>query len=262
MNLLSNGIKYNRSGGEVRVHGLPQSNDRLRIVVQDTGPGITPEEQARLFTPFERLNAARSGVEGTGLGLVLAQRLVTAMGGLLTFDSRPGEGTTFFIELPLVPSPEETMTRRPQSICEPESEGSRDQIATILTIEDNLSNLRLLEVVLRSRPGITLLAAMQGSMGLELARQHEPDLILLDLNLPDISGKEVLARLQASALTRDIPVIVLSADATPSQIERMRGSGARAYLTKPLDVTKFLSTLDTLLLNKKATISADTEFTI
>jgi PAS domain S-box-containing protein len=253
LNLLSNAVKYNRPGGQVSVHCLPGPNDCLRIAVQDTGPGITLEEQRRLFTPFERLNAAQSGIEGTGLGLVMAQRLVTAMGGHLTLESVPGEGTCCFIDLALVPSPEQTFaeqTRRGGFETEPNRFGER--CATVLTIEDNLSNLRLMEVVLRSRPGITLLPAMQGSVGLDLARQHKPDLILLDINLPDISGREVLARLQASALTRDIPVIVLSADATASQIERLLSAGAKAYLTKPLDVTEFLKTLDRLLPEKNA----------
>jgi PAS domain S-box-containing protein len=252
INLLSNAIKYNRSNGQVRVYGVPRPDNRLCIAVQDTGPGITLANQQRLFVPFERLNAALTGVEGTGLGLAMAQRLVTAMGGSLTLESLPGEGTTFFLNLPLVPSPVEALAEHSLGSYESNVGRSEDQNATILYIEDNLSNMRLLEVLLRSRPGITLLPAMQGSIGLDLARQHVPDLILLDLNLPDISGKEVLARLQASALTRDIPVIILSADATASQIERLLTAGARAYLTKPLDVTEFLNTLDTILSDKEA----------
>jgi signal transduction histidine kinase/CheY-like chemotaxis protein len=262
LNLLSNAIKYNQPGGQVRVYGVPRPDNRFCIAVQDTGPGITLADQQRLFIPFERLDAGLSGVEGTGLGLALAQRLVTAMGGALILESLPGEGTTFFIELPLVPSPVEALAEHPLGVYEPEMGISSERSATILTIEDNLSNMRLLEVLLRSRPGVTLLPAMQGSIGLDLARQHMPDLILLDLNLPDISGKEVLARLQASALTRDIPVIILSADATASQIERLLTAGARAYLTKPLDVTEFLRTLDTMLPDNSPEGSPGEEFTI
>jgi signal transduction histidine kinase/ActR/RegA family two-component response regulator len=262
INLLSNAIKYNRSGGQVRVYCFPRPDNRLCIAVQDTGMGMTPEEQQRLFIPFERLDAARSGVEGTGLGLALAHRLVTAMGGSLTLESLPGEGTTFFLELPLVSSPEEILEGQLIRIGALEADISSEQRATILYIEDNLSNMRLLEILLRSRPGITLLTAMQGSIGLDLARQHAPDLILLDLNLPDISGREVLARLQASALTRDIPVIILSADATASQIERLHSAGARAYLTKPLDVSEFLHTLDTVLPDNSLKGSPGEELTI
>jgi len=249
INLLSNAIKYNKTGGKVTLHSLPIAEDRLRIAVQDTGPGIAPQQQQKLFTPFERLDAAHAGIEGTGLGLVLSQRLVSAMGGELTFESVPGEGSTFCIDLPTALSPQERVADQLHGMQREEAGSTGQPSATILTIEDNLSNLRLMEVLLRSRPGTTLLAAMQGSIGLDLARQHEPDLILLDLNLPDISGKEVLARLQASALTCDIPVVVLSADATPAQIERLLKAGAKAYLTKPLDVTEFLHTLDAILPN-------------
>jgi len=259
INLLSNAIKYNRERGSVSIHCLPAPGDRLRIAVQDMGPGIPAEQQQKLFVPFERLDAAHSGVEGTGLGLVLSKRLVTAMGGELTFESLPGEGSTFFIELPMALSPQETLAEQLYGMGTLQPDSSEQQSATILTIEDNLSNLRLMEVLLRSRPGITLLAAMQGSIGLDMARQHEPDLILLDLNLPDISGKEVLSRLQASALTCDIPVIVLSADATSAQIERLLGAGASAYLTKPLDVNEFLHTLDTMLPNKQADVPVEKE---
>ena len=250
INLLSNAIKYNRTGGEVRVYGLSHPENRFAIAVQDTGPGIRPEDQPRLFLPFERLNAS-SEIEGTGLGLAMAHRLTAAMGGSLTVESLPGEGSTFFLELPLVPSPMERLADQPIGICEPESGRSATQSATILYIEDNPSNMRLMEVLLHSRPGIALLTALQGGAGLAMAQQHVPDLILLDLNLPDISGQKVLARLQASALTRDIPVIVLSADATASQIARLKSSGARAYLTKPLEVTEFLQSLDTILSDKQ-----------
>jgi len=259
INLLSNAIKYNKTGGKVHIRSLPLLDAHLRIAIQDTGPGIALAEQQKLFIPFERLDAARSGVEGTGLGLALSQRLVTAMGGELTFESVPGEGSTFCISLPLILSPGEAITDQLQDVQRSEPGRSSERSATILTIEDNLSNLRLMEVLLRSRPGTTLLAAMQGSIGLDLARQHEPDLILLDLNLPDISGKEVLARLQASALTCDIPVVVLSADATPAQIERLLKAGAKAYLTKPLDVAEFLHTVDTMLSHKRADTSPSKE---
>jgi signal transduction histidine kinase len=246
INLLSNAIKYNRMGGEVQVYGLSRPENRFAIAIQDTGPGIRPEDQQRLFLPFERLNAS-SEIEGTGLGLAMAHRLTAAMGGSLTVESLPGEGSTFFLELPLVPSPLERLAEQSISICEPEPGKPKAKSATILYIEDNPSNMRLMEVLLHSRPGIALLTATQGSAGLEMAQKHVPDLILLDLNLPDISGQEVLIRLQASALTRDIPVIVLSADATASQIARLKSAGARAYLTKPLEVTEFLQNLDTIL---------------
>jgi PAS domain S-box-containing protein len=262
INLLSNSIKYNHLGGTVRVFCLSHPDARLRIAVQDSGRGISPEAQQKLFTPFERLDAAGSGIEGTGLGLVIARRLVNAMSGHLTLESLPGEGATFFIELPRALPPEKALPEPLPDVCTQEPNRRGEKSATVLAIEDNPSNLRLLEVLLRSRPEISLMAAMQGSVGLDLARQHKPDLILLDLNLPDLSGKEVLARLNASERTRDIPVIVLSADATASQIERLLNAGARAYLTKPLDVTRFLYTLNTLLSDRKEDGRTEGEFIV
>ena len=192
-------------------------------------------------------------MEGTGLGLVLSQRLVTAMGGTLTVESVLGRGTTFTIELPQAISPVERFAALPESPAPVETKRQSERTYSLLCIEDNASNLRLIEAILRSRPEITLLIAIQGSVGLDLARQHEPDLILLDLNLPDLHGSEVLARLQQSALTRDIPVVVISADATSKQIEKLIAAGARDYLTKPLDVQQFLDTLDKFLREAPAT---------
>ena len=241
LNLLSNAVKYNRSGGRVSFSCEQQTSGRVRIGVCDTGPGIAAHDLPKLFVPFERLDAG--SIEGTGLGLVLSKRLVEAMQGTLTAESTPGQGSTFYIELP-------GAERLPEPACAHVANSTQESgsaplpLRTVLYIEDNLSNLRLLEVLLAGRPEITLLAAMQGSLGLELARQQKPDIILLDLDLPDISGREVLARLQQSALTSDIPVIIVSADATPLQIERLLAAGAKSYLTKPLDITEFMKTLD------------------
>ncbi len=246
INLLSNGIKYNRSGGQVTVSCTHQPDNRIRIAVHDTGPGISPEGLAKLFTPFERLDAAKSEIEGSGLGLVLSQRLVEAMGGTLEVESVVGQGSIFSVEFAQAVAPIEALENSPASL-NAATRLPAQRTYTVLYIEDNLSNLRLLEVVLQSRPEVTLLAAMQGSVGLDLARQHKPDLVLLDLNLPDISGKEVLSRLRQSPLTGEIPVIIISADATPPQIERLLAAGAKAYLTKPLNVADFLRALDETL---------------
>ena len=247
INLLSNAIKYNRDGGQVEVTCTQKLDGQTTIEVRDTGPGIAPQDLPKLFTPFERLNAGASDIEGTGLGLVLSQRLVTAMGGTLSVTSTLGQGTTFTIELPQATSPEQTLTQVAQDTGHLDANKAVEHVYTVLCIEDNPPNLRLMEAILEDRPEVTLLTAMQGSVGLDLARQHEPHLILLDLNLPDIHGREVLARLQQSALTRDIPVVIISADATPHQIERLLDAGAVAYLTKPLDVGQFLDTLDKFL---------------
>ncbi len=248
INLISNAIKYNRESGQVEVLCEPKSDEWMTISVRDTGFGIAPEDLSKLFAPFERLNASTSGIEGTGLGLVLSQRLVTAMGGTLEVESILGQGTTFIIALPRTTSPKEQLSNLPEAALALNASKESERTYSVLCIEDNPSNLRLIEIILKSRSDITLLTAIQGSVGLDLARQHEPDIILLDLNLPDIHGKDVLARLQQSAITRDIPVIIISADATSNQVERLLKDGAKAYLTKPLDVVLFLDTLEEFLL--------------
>ncbi len=246
INLLANAIKYNRDGGHVEVVCSVQPDGPTTLAVRDTGAGIKPEDMAKIFTPFERLGATNTEIEGTGLGLTLSQRLMTAMKGNLEVQSTLGQGTTATIVLPPAEKPQtslaDTSVQRLEA-NDPPHEGTWE----LLCIEDNSSNLRLIEAILEERPGITLLTAIQGSVGIDLARLHEPDLILLDLNLPDLHGKDVLARLQQSALTRDIPVVIVSADASPNQIQRLLDDGAKEYLTKPLDVDQFLGVLDKYL---------------
>jgi signal transduction histidine kinase/CheY-like chemotaxis protein/CHASE3 domain sensor protein len=253
LNLVSNAIKYNRVGGKVTVSGskVADSSDengggRLCISVADTGLGMSPENLARLFTPFDRLGAEQRAIEGTGLGLTLARRMVELMGGRLVVESKLGEGSTFSVELPLVESPVEEHERTAGNADSAPVAQPQDA-RTLLYVEDNLSNLRLIERILAHRPGIKLIPAMQGRLGFELAREHAPDLILLDLNLPDISGQEVLARLRRDEKTRSIPVVIVSADATQGQIERLLAAGAQDYLTKPLEVARFLQVLDETL---------------
>jgi PAS domain S-box-containing protein len=249
LNLLSNSIKYNRAGGWVRVRcdqvQGPDGTARLQLRVQDTGRGIAPERQKDLFTPFARLGAEDSGVEGTGLGLALSQRLAEAMGGRLELERSMGEGSTFLLELqetasPLEQAEEASAARRPAGTAP-------HRAATLLYIEDNLANLSLVETILWERPSWKTIPALQGQIGVELAREHEPDLVLLDLHLPDIRGEEVLRRLREDDRTARIPVVVISADATPDTAERLLAAGAVAFMTKPLDVAEFLATLERLL---------------
>jgi signal transduction histidine kinase/CheY-like chemotaxis protein len=244
LNLLSNAIKYNREGGSIAVQVAETPSGRARLTIRDTGAGIAPAMLERLFTPFDRLGADQTGVEGTGLGLALSKRLVEAMGGSLAVESRQGEGTTCTIELPAAARAEVPAAASGNGAAETERPRSQ---GTVLYIEDNLANLRLVERLVSLRPGLALLSTMQGRQGLELARDHRPDLIVLDLHLPDLLGTEVLARLRAEPRTREIPIVILSADATPNQIRRLRAQGARAYLTKPLDVKEFLTLLDEVL---------------
>lgn len=258
LNLLSNAIKYNREGGLVTV-SISQLDEELvpehapgvsrlpclRLWVADTGFGIASEKMDRLFVPFDRLDAERTEVEGTGLGLALSQRLTEAMGGTLEVESVVGQGSTFYVELPLAESQLARHARLGGARLMPgEVDGTTGRI---LYVEDNLSNLELIEQILALRPGVELISAMQGRIGLDLAREHRPNLVLLDLHLPDITGQQVLRELQENDRTRSIPVVVISADASPHEIHRVLSVGARDYLTKPIDVRQFLQVLDEVL---------------
>jgi PAS domain S-box-containing protein len=257
LNLLSNAVKYNRPGGRVwiTVDPLdPAEGDAAvpgcRIGVHDTGPGIPAERMEELFVPFSRLGADLTGVEGTGLGLALSKRLVEAMDGRLEVRSTPGVGSTFSVILEGAANPLHRLGVE-AAAATPRAEARVARPATLLYIEDNLANLTLIETILAGRPEITLVPALQGRLGIDLACQHGPDLILLDLHLPDIPGDEVLARLREGRTTQGIPVVVISADATPGRIERLRGEGVAAYLTKPLDVDEFLDTVDAVLAQRE-----------
>ncbi len=238
LNLFSNAVKYSPKKGKVSISYRSSGEGAMRIVVSDMGSGIASEKLSRLFTPFDRLGAEQSAVEGTGLGLALSARIMHAMGGGIGASSAIGRGSTFWVDLPRA---------EPPSTAEPEhseDEPALDQNLaagkrTILYIEDNLSNLNLVQEILRQQPQIELLSAMQGRLGLDLARKHSPDLILLDIHLPDLNGWDVFSQLRGEVTTRDIPVIIISADATARQIQQFMTAGARDYLTKPLDVTKF-----------------------
>ncbi len=253
LNLLSNAVKYNHPGGTVSLSYGETPEGRLRISVRDTGPGIPPEQMERLFIPFDRLGAEQTGVEGTGLGLTLSKRLVELMDGTLGVDSTVGQGSTFWVEMALAESSVARLDQDLKNVLAPAASPASKETRTVLYIEDNLSNLELLQRLLAHRPGIRLLPAMQGRLGLELAREHRPDLILLDLHLPDVQGDEVLRRLREDPETRRIPVVIISADAMPVQINRLMAAGARAYLTKPLDIKKFLDLLYEILREPRPT---------
>jgi PAS domain S-box-containing protein len=242
LNLLSNAVKYNRAGGEVRVRCDHPSADRVRIAVSDTGVGMSERQLGNLFSPFERLGADRTNIEGTGLGLALSKRLVEAMGGTITADSHRGTGTTLRVELERAEAPEEERPASDRAALL--GDGAPGGRRSVLYVEDNLSNMRVVERALERIPRVKLLPAMYGKLGLELARKHRPDLVLLDLHLPDLPGEELLERLKADPVTAGIPVVVVSADATPGQIKRLRAAGAADYLTKPLDVQRLLEIVE------------------
>jgi len=246
LNLGSNAIKYNREGGKVTIV-CETAGSRLRIVVRDTGHGIAAERLCKAFEPFERLGAELGDVEGTGLGLTLARQLMEGMGGTLTVQSVPEVGSTFTAELELAAADGGLATVENSADNDRHVELVTGSAAQLLYVEDNAANIKLVEHILERRPGITVKAAGQGRLGVELARHHQPDVIVLDLDLPDITGAQVLRELRADGLTDQIPVIILTADASPEQQTRLHDLGADAYLTKPVEVSSFLAAVDGLL---------------
>jgi PAS domain S-box-containing protein len=248
LNLITNAVKYNRQGGSVKVEcAIRKSEEKnenvIRISVTDTGKGIAKEYIEKLFNPFERIGAERTETEGTGLGLAISEKLIVAMGGKIGVKSEIDKGSTFWIELPQAESQTNNYERMPELIIQ--KTGSAQNNGTILYIEDNLSNIQLVEQILEMhRPSIKLITNIYGNNAVRFAIDYMPDLILLDLDLPDIHGSEVIKLLHAEPKTAEIPVIILSADAMTKQIEQLMNAGAEDYLIKPIDVVQFLKLVD------------------
>ena len=242
LNLLSNATKYSHRSDRVLVAVARTDDGRVRISVTDTGPGIRAEDFDRVFEPFDRLGAERSGVEGTGVGLTLSKQLVERMGGEIVVESTVDVGSNFSVLLPLAPAPAGYDGFAPVDRETPTLHGAM----RILHVEDNLANLALVEQILARHQEIELIAATMGGVALELARRHKPDVILLDLHLPDMSGIDVLGRLRADPSTTSIPVVVVSADATPDRMARLDTTSVAAYLTKPIDVRELLRVIESV----------------
>lgn len=240
VNLLSNAIKYNRIGGRVCISCHGQSDERLTLTIEDTGYGIAADKIDRLFTPFDRLGAEQTAIEGSGIGLALTRQLLVAMDGTIGVDSTSREGSTFWIELPIAFESEESFLLNMGSNSEEQPDTESGPAATVVYIEDNSSNVALVEKVLERLGNIDLQVAMQGHEGLELVRKLTPDLVLLDLHLPVLGGESVLELMKASPELRAIPVIIVSADATSEHIKRLLDKGADGYITKPFDVQELM----------------------
>ncbi len=252
LNLLSNAVKYNREGGDVTVECTACGPDRLRLSVVDSGMGLRPDQVAALFQPFNRLGQENGAQEGTGIGLVFTKRLVEMMKGDIGVTSTPGVGSTFWIELsaaaPLVQLAAPAQDQAGAAAAAPAAEEAR----TILYIEDNPANLRLVQEILAFRTGVRLLSAPDGHAGLALAHTHRPAIVLMDLNLPGMSGFEVLAQLRRDPATAHIPVLALTANAMPRDIERGLSAGFARYLTKPIDIEQFNEAIDSVLAQRAA----------
>ncbi|MFY9151474.1 MAG: PAS domain S-box protein [Prolixibacteraceae bacterium] len=250
LNLVSNAIKYNRPNGFVKIScelTAPEKihDSAVRVSISDSGKGISPDDMINIFTPFERIGAEKTATEGTGLGLAVAKKLIEAMNGTIGIESEVGHGSTFWVELPKAESQIDRHDRLNQT--KPETEKNAGS-GTILYIEDNISNIQLVDQILEAhRPGFHLITDMNGKNTVKLATDFAPDIILLDLDLPDIHGSEVLRLLQGEPKTASIPVIVLSADAMEKQKKKLMKAGAKRYLTKPIDVVEFLRVVDEMM---------------
>lgn len=246
LNLLSNAVKYNRPGGEVRVRAA-RAEQTVRIEVEDTGKGIAPEHLSQLFKPFCRLDAEGQAIEGTGIGLSISKRLVEMMGGSMGVNSQPGKGSVFWLELPR-PQPGHAPPRArsaapPHAPAPPAAQPTR----TVLYVEDNPANLNLVSALCALRPAVRLLLAPAPETGLELARKHKPDLLLLDINMPGMDGYRFLEVMRADPELSRLPVVAVTANAMQGDMQRARASGFNDYVTKPLDVANFLTRLDAWL---------------
>src|SRR4051812_9428964 len=247
INLLSNAIKYNKDQGTVRVDCTTSSPERMRISVRDTGAGLSPENVAQLFQPFNRLGQEASGVAGTGIGLMVTRRLAELMGGTIGVESVPGQGSVFGWELFSVPPPEllaeSAAGPKPAQPQVPPA----PPVRTLLYVEDNPANMKLVEQLIARRPDLRLLTAVNGTVGIELARASQPAVILMDINLPGISGVEAMRVLRKDPATAHIPVLALSANAMRRDIQTSLDIGFFRYLTKPIKVNELMDTLDLAL---------------
>ena len=247
VNLLSNAIKYNRPNGTVEVSCETRPAGRVRISFRDTGLGLSAHKLAQLFQPFNRLGQEAGSEEGTGIGLVVSKRLVELMGGSIGVESTVGVGSVFWIELNTAALPtldcsdDETLPAVPANVR------ADAKVRTLLYVEDNPANLMLIEKLVARRPNLRLMSATNGIRGVEMARASRPDVILMDINLPGISGIEALGFLVSDPMTARIPVIALSANAMPHDIVKGLAAGFFRYLTKPIKVNEFLATLDLAL---------------
>ena len=247
INLLFNAIKYNKPGGAVAVECTLSLPGWIRISVRDTGPGLAPEQLAQLFQPFNRLGKEASAEEGTGIGLVVTKRLVELMGGAIGADSAVGAGSVFWIELRRTTAPQLAVLEAEGAAPVRPHVPHGTQLRTLLYVEDNPANLELVEQLIARRPDLRLLSAADGNLGIEFARTCQPEVILMDLNLPGISGIEAMKILRADPSTAHIPIIAISANAVPRDIKRGLEAGFFEYLTKPIKVNQFMVALDMAL---------------
>ena len=250
INLLSNAIKYNRDGGTVTVSCVKSGEHRVRVSVTDTGNGLAPKQLAQLFQPFNRLGQESSSKEGTGIGLVVTKQLIELMDGSIGVESSVGVGSVFWVELAASSVPILDLSMHSEESCETFIDGGYTPIKnrrSILYVEDNPANMSLVAQLVARRSDLVLLSAIDGQVGIQMARAYLPDVILMDINLPGISGFAALKLLRKDPTTTHIPVLALSANAMPRDIEKGLEAGFLRYLTKPINVVEFMDALDLAL---------------
>jgi CheY-like chemotaxis protein len=250
INLLSNAIKYNRDGGIVTVSCVKSGEHRVRVSVTDTGNGLTPKQLAQLFQPFNRLGQESSSKEGTGIGLVVTKQLIELMDGSIGVESSVGVGSVFWVELAASSVPILDLSMHSEESGETFIDGGYTPIKnrrSILYVEDNPANMSLVAQLVARRSDLVLLSAIDGQVGIQMARAYLPDVILMDINLPGISGFAALKLLRKDPTTAHIPVLALSANAMPRDIEKGLEAGFLRYLTKPINVVEFMEALDLAL---------------
>ena len=255
INLLFNAVKYNRPEGAVTVQSTLSAPDTLRISIRDTGMGLNSDQLAHLFQPFNRLGKETGAEEGTGIGLVVAKRLIELMGGTIGVESVVGEGSMFWIDLTLTTAPRFAIHDADEDTLQEQPPAPHGPLRTVLYVEDNTANLELVEQLIARREDLRLLSAADGALGIEFARTYLPDVILMDINLPGINGIDAMKILRTDTLTAHIPIVALSANAVPRDIEKALEAGFFNYLTKPIRVNQFFAALDGAL--KSSRKSAD-----
>jgi CheY-like chemotaxis protein len=251
INLLSNAVKYNRPGGEVVIDCHCEQGGLCEVRVTDTGPGLDAEQLARLFQPFERLAARETAIEGTGIGLSVCKRLTEAMGGQIGAFSEPARGSRFWLRLPTVTAgPEPLPPDHAPSAADNFRSGHTARRFTVLLVEDNLANLRLMQHIFVRRRDLDLISTTDPRQALALAQRHQPQLLLLDIQLPHLDGYQLLDLLRQAGITT--PVVAVSANAMPADVARAVASGFDDYLSKPIDIQRLLATIDRLLPERPA----------
>jgi CheY-like chemotaxis protein len=247
INLLSNAIKYNRNQGTVEVACTATNQEHMRIIVKDTGAGLPPEKLAQLFESFNRLGQETRSEEGTGIGLVVSKRLVELMGGVIGVESSVGVGSEFWIELLLTAAPTLAVAGGDLTNVIPVQVPSTARLRNLLYVEDNPANMKLVEKLMAQRADIRLLGAITGTLGVQIARESHPEVILMDINLPGMTGIEAMKILRQDPATARIPIVAISANAMPRDIEKGLEAGFFRYLTKPIKVKELMDTLDVAL---------------